>query len=129
MKKDPLECGKRLQLPVYSLAVRNILKNPINIKACYWFISSKGNFERREVELSAIETKFIEDLEIIVTGIEEGLYPANPGKDEKENCRFCDYERICSTDRDLMWKRKDSAPELRSYLKLINNQPDKEETE
>ena len=129
MKKDPLECGKRLQLPVYSLAVRNILNNPVNIKACYWFISSKGNFERREVELSAVEEKFIEDLEIIVSGIEGGLYPANPGKDEKENCRFCDYERICATDRDLMWKRKDSAPELRAYLKLINNQPDEEETE
>jgi ATP-dependent helicase/DNAse subunit B len=129
MKKNPLDHGKHLQLPVYSMAVRGSLEKPANIRACYWFISTKGNFERREVELSSVEAKFIDDLQIIASDIENGVYPANPGKEEKENCGYCDFERICAADRDLMWRRKAGAPELKSYLRLIDDEPDEEESE
>jgi CRISPR/Cas system-associated exonuclease Cas4 (RecB family) len=126
MKKDPLENGKRLQLPVYGLAIRNSLGIPVEINACYWFISTKGNFERREVILSAIEKKFAETVATIVIGIEKGLFPAYPGKNGNENCTYCDFDRICAADRDLMWERKAKAPELAAYIKLINIDSDKE---
>jgi ATP-dependent helicase/nuclease subunit B len=122
MKKDPLECGRRLQLPVYGLAIRESLCPQAEITACYWFISTKGNFERRDVLLSAVEKQFKVSVELIAAGIEKGLFPANPGQDGKDNCRYCDFDRICLPDRDLMWERKSTATELGLYLKLISNQ-------
>jgi ATP-dependent helicase/nuclease subunit B len=120
MKNDPLEAGKRLQLPVYAMAARNSFNKTADITAAYWFISTKGNFEKREVPLSEVETRFLEIIGLVVKGIEGCLFPANP--DEGDGCRNCDYARICSSDRDIIWERKSKAPELRPYLELIGGQ-------
>jgi ATP-dependent helicase/nuclease subunit B len=122
MKKDPLECGRRLQLPVYGLAIRQSLETQAEITACYWFISNKGNFERREVLLSAVEKEFLEKVELIAAGIQKGLFIANPGDNGSDNCRYCDFDRICPPDRDLIWERKSAVPELERYRKLNNSQ-------
>ena len=63
---------------------------------------------------------------MIAAGIEKGIFPANPGDSGKDNCRNCDFERVCAADRDLMWERKASAPELELYLKLIKSRSSEE---
>jgi len=129
MKKTPLDGGRRLQLPVYAMAVRQGFGAQSEITACYWFVSTKGKFERREITLSAVEKPFIETVQLIAAGIEGGLFPSNPGKDGKENCRYCDFDRICSPDRDLMWEKKSAAPELERYVNLVNCEPAEEDNE
>jgi ATP-dependent helicase/DNAse subunit B len=83
----------------------------------------------REVSLTAVENKFRETVKTIASGIERGLFPANPGSNGKDNCLFCDFKRICHADRNLMWERKSGAPELELYLKLINDESTEEDAE
>jgi ATP-dependent helicase/DNAse subunit B len=126
MKKDPLECGRRLQLPVYGMAVRQSLNTRVEITACYWFVSTKGNFDRHELELSSTEERFKKTVELIVTGIESGIFPAYPGETGKDNCKSCNFKRICTADRDSLWERKSGAGELTLYRRLLDRQPSEE---
>lgn len=120
MNKDPLGAGKHLQLPVYALAADEALDHPGNITALYWFASTRGKFERKAVTLADCEKAFFRFVELIASGIGQGLFPANPGTIDgrNENCTYCDFDRICPAGRDLLWERKSSAPELKPYLDL-----------
>ena len=120
MDKDPLGDGQHLQLPVYALAVSNAIGGSAEVVALYWFATARGNFEMKIVPLAEVETRFQEMIKIIASGIEQGLFPANPGSpdNQTENCRYCDFDRICPANRDLLWERKSQNPELATYLRL-----------
>ena len=92
------------------------------VAAYYWFVTERQNYERKgyTVDETTLE-RFREVLGVIVSGIENGLFPARPGQsrqDTYENCQICPYDRICPRDRLRSWERKSSSPELRSYLDL-----------
>jgi len=129
MNKDPLGGGRHLQLPVYALAASNALGKPAEVIALYWFATAKGKFEKKIVSLSEVETRFQKMVEIIASGIEQGLFPANPGStdNQAENCQYCDFDRICPANRDLLWERKSQSPELATYLKLGKLEPEQED--
>jgi len=57
---------------------------------------------------------------LIVSGIEGGIFPANPGSGGEgyNNCAYCDYRRICPTDVDIAWERKSQNPELAAYVSM-----------
>ncbi len=60
-------------------------------------------------------------LEVMVDGIENGIFPGRPGKadrDSFENCRYCDFDAVCPRQRDREWDRVRSAPELGAYVAL-----------
>lgn len=120
MKKDPLDAGRHLQLPVYSLAAREHFKSRGEVQAMYWFISAKGGFETMPVALADVEGKLKDIVETIVTGIGAGSFPANPGEggEDYNNCRYCDYKRVCPADVELSWERKSAAPLLAGYLRM-----------
>ena len=100
--EDPLAGGKRLQLPVYLAAARDAEE----VRAVYWFITQKGGFEFVRYDPSpGQEAAFERTLNAIVTGIRAGSFPAVSGEDDEfygkfKNCRYCDYDRICSRRRD-----------------------------
>jgi hypothetical protein len=110
---DPLAGGKKLQLPVYSAAA----PDAEGIHALYWFITQKGGFKRIEYAPSPEQQEaFPRTLKAILTGIRAGSFPAVPGEDNEyygkfENCKYCDYDRICSRRRDLEMasKQEDEA--------------------
>ncbi|MDE2899904.1 MAG: PD-(D/E)XK nuclease family protein [Chloroflexota bacterium] len=122
MKDDPLLAGKKLQLPIYALAVRETLLPDAKLRAEYWFVSSGGSAEHYAVDLDAVETKFRETVEVIATGVRGGVFPAVPGPagqgGEAENCRFCDFKRVCPTNRQALWERKRESPEAAAYTRL-----------
>ncbi len=120
MNKDPLGDGQHLQLPVYALAVNNAMGGSADVVALYWFATARGNFEMKTVPLAEVEARFQEMIETIASGIEQGLFPANPGSSDNqtENCRYCDFDRVCPANRDLLWERKSQNPELAAYLRL-----------
>ena len=121
MKDDPLVAGKRLQLPVYAMAVRETLLPDAALRAEYWFISANGGYTRVPVTLDAIEVQFRDTVQAIVEGVRGGVFPANPGPPGfggPENCRHCDFQRICPTNKLALWERKGDAPQAAAYKTL-----------
>jgi ATP-dependent helicase/nuclease subunit B len=123
MKDDPLGQGKHLQLPVYAHAVQTALVPDATVEAEYWFVSSKGKFDRRTVPLNEVEKEFKSTVQTIVAGIREGVFPANPGgpgRDGPAHCTYCDFNRLCPTDRVSQWARKQDSTEAALYMKLTH---------
>ncbi|MDP2950116.1 MAG: exodeoxyribonuclease V subunit gamma [Chloroflexota bacterium] len=122
MKDDPLGQGTHLQLPVYALAARTALIPEAAVEAEYWFISSRGKFERKTVPLAEVEGAFKTTVQAIVAGIRGGVFPANPGPpglDGPANCSFCDFTRLCPANRKALWERKQASTEAALYMSLV----------
>ena len=152
MDDDPLAQGARLQLPVYALAARSVLPlpgggqsgsgggasgddggPPPEIQAAYWFVSARGEFRRKEFALnSETQGRFSEVVGQIVGGIRQGVFPANPGpagRDGPQNCRFCDFQRVCPADKRRLWERKQNSPQAAPYLDLAQPNADGDDDE
>lgn len=125
MDRDPIQMGRRLQLPVYGLAARRLLGEDVNIHVAYWFVSEKGNFKTRPARKAPLLEKmlgpFDDAVGTIADGINSGLFPANPGPNG-ENCRFCDFKRLCPTRRERSWRRKRRDRRLAPYLALTEGE-------
>ena len=127
MRDDPLDRGHRLQLPIYALAARLRYPGAREIRAAYWFISTRSNFDLKDVALQDVEERFTEVAAMIVSGIRRGVVPAHPGKAGNrgpENCTFCDFDRICPSNRERLWERKRSAPGMGPYTALLDSGED-----
>ena len=121
MKDDPLMAGKRLQLPVYALAVRETLLPEAALRAEYWFTSANGGYTRVPVTFDAIDAQFRNTVQAIAEGIRGGVFPANPGPSVfggPENCRYCDFQRICPTNKLALWAQKGDSPQAAVYKTL-----------
>ncbi|MGE0880338.1 MAG: PD-(D/E)XK nuclease family protein [Acidimicrobiia bacterium] len=120
--------GRRLQLPIYALAARDLRPDADAVEARYWYVSSRGNWEERAVQL---DDDTLDDLSravsIVVDGIEAGRFPARPGERDRDsyvNCRYCPFDRLCAADRDREWERVRSAPGLQAYARLAEGDLD-----
>ncbi len=105
---DPLKGGTKLQLPIYL----SIVGDTEEATALYWFITQRGGFERRPYEADGSDSRFPSTLEAIVEGIRSGSFPAVSEEENEyfnrfENCRFCEFDRICSRRRDLEFAAKE----------------------
>lgn len=122
LRKDPVNGGRVLQLPIYALAARECLGFG-EAAAYYWFVGEEAGYRRigYTVDDKALE-RFREAAGVIIDGIDSGVFPANPGKPSGEgghaNCRICPYDRICPIDRRRVWERKRQSPELRRYVEM-----------
>jgi RecB family exonuclease len=117
--EDPVVAGTKVQLAVYSNAVRRFLetagKKAGQVTASYWFISTKGKFARIEVsDPAAADQRLAEIMSVVNQGLVAGAFPQVPGEDQGgmprrpafSNCVFCDYNRVCPTGRDQIFERK-----------------------
>jgi len=100
--EDPLNGGRQLQLAIYSAALG--AGQPVNVTGRYWFISQRGEFATREYPHSPENAQRLESVvRAIASGVEQGSFPAVPGDESPfggfENCRYCDFDRICSRRR------------------------------
>ena len=115
---DPTAGGRRLQLPVYATAVAG--RHPeAAISAEYWFVTDAAQgYPRVSVELDdATRQRFLDVLTHIADAIDDGVFPANPGADQLdtwENCRYCDFDRVCPARRsEAFERRRDDAAMVR----------------
>ena len=127
IEDDPVDRGRLLQLPIYALAARQLVPEARSVAAYYWFVSPRARIELLGGEFDeAAEARFRDVLATIVRGIEQGLFPARPGKDAwipgggetYESCRFCDYNRVCPTGRAERWDRVRLHGSLARYVDL-----------
>jgi len=130
MDKDPLDAGRRLQLPLYSLAAKRAFDAVEEAQGSYWFVSASSNFDRKFIDLAQVEDRFNEVIEGISTGIQTGLFPANPGPPGlfgPENCSYCDFARICPSAKSGLWDRKKDDVRLASYIGLSGPSAEQED--
>jgi len=126
---DPLVRGKKLQLPVYALAVRQSVEGAesARIEAKYWFVNEQEGFRQIGYALDeAHERRFVEVLNVITASVEAGQFPQTPSKKSGDqnstpsNCKYCAFDRLCpSADRRERWEQTLARPELAALAALI----------
>lgn len=122
-KKDPVRGGQSLQLGVYAEAVMQHY-GASSAQAYYWYISSKGNFKHAGYPWTPDhQDRFGDAVDTIVSGIENGDFPPNPGEYQSfrgdfTNCVFCAFTQLCPKDRDEELASAIEAGELVKYLAL-----------
>jgi RecB family exonuclease len=118
---DPVTSGMHLQLPIYAAAIRQLLSID-EVDAYYWF-TRDGRDPMGTRFGAAADTRVHEVLDTIVSGIEGGLFPAFPGGwnnffNTHENCRHCDFDRLCTRERGAHWEAKQADPLAEAFLTL-----------
>jgi RecB family exonuclease len=113
---DPFAGGTRLQLPVYVLAAAGAEQ----VQALYWFVSRRGEFQQMTYEETPENrARFEATLAAILSAQRAGSFPAVPGDEDEfyggfANCRYCDYDRLCSRRRNYelvaKWDHPGIAP-------------------
>lgn len=126
--KDVTAAGTKLQLPIYARVADEILENRAEISAAYWFVFQNGGTRLRpKIPVTLEETlpKFEDVLSTIVGGISDGAFPARPGnrssyqnKASWDNCRYCAYSDVCTSNRLVAWDRKKTSAELADYVAM-----------
>lgn len=117
---DPLKGGTKLQLPVYSLAASDAEV----VRALYWFIGRRGDFTRIPYDSTpANRERFEETLEAILSGMRAGSFPAVPGDFNDfygvyDNCRFCEFTRLCSRFREEEFQNKQDDQDVLAWLNV-----------
>ena len=133
LKDDPVKRGTKLQLPLYSMAVADKYPNA-SVSAAYWFVRESGSDELQPSPENyagdRAELALKEAVETIVEGIDSGVFPAHPGDPSAwgggppsfENCKFCEYNRICPKSKARLWEsKKTSNPVLDNYRRLAED--------
>jgi ATP-dependent helicase/DNAse subunit B len=117
---DPVLNGRKLQLPLYGLAARSrIGDGPVRV--AYWFVSDKGNFTPIAYQLDQpVLDRFGEVVSVLVDGIDAGMFPARPGKNDS-NCTYCSFQAMCPGNRQDAWARVRRAPGLEDYVALAED--------
>jgi len=115
--------GRYLQLLVYAAAARAAYGD-VPVESYYWFVGERDELRMRGgVVDDAAETRLREVLGVLVDGIGGGKFPARPGQENYfrgfDNCRWCPYDRVCSTDRAEQWQRVRGHRDLTAYRELV----------
>src|SRR5262249_12626075 len=120
---DPVAAGTRLQLPLYAEAASQRFEAE-RAEAYYWFVSNRGKFRPVGYELTEERrSRFHEVLETIVDGVEAGSFPLNPGPESTffgsfEQCRRCDFDRVCPVDRLVQADAKAESEKVAGFRSL-----------
>lgn len=116
-KGDPLVGGAKLQLAAYLAAARAADGD----RAIYWFVTRKGDYKQLAFDWTPENRQLFQNtVAAIIAGIQAGAFPAVPGDENDryrtfKNCRYCDFDRICSRRRDDEFAAKESDPALRPW--------------
>jgi RecB family exonuclease len=117
---DPVSGGAHLQLPIYAAAISQRFGID-DVDSYYWFTRQVGN--PVGARFDADDARVRDVLDTIVSGIEGGVFPAYPGGwnnyfNTFENCRYCDFDRLCPRDRGAHWDAKQDDPATESFVAL-----------
>lgn len=116
MADNPLNDGRRLQLPLYARAVAERLNRPGERTGLYWL--TKANEIKEMVLDEDLESDLEDAVGAALDGIGDGVFPGVPGEVvgwprlSFKNCKYCDFDRICPTDRQSEWERVQSDTAL-----------------
>jgi ATP-dependent helicase/nuclease subunit B len=120
---DPVVAGTKLQLPVYAYAARAVLgDDSLPVEASYWFVR-KDRGKRIPVHLTPqVEQRYADTLDVIVSSIAAGLFPAKAPEIADfawVQCPYCNPDGIGHSDARARWDRKRHAPDLARLVGLV----------
>lgn len=123
---DPVLGGSKMQLPVYVHAARQVLERPdAEVEAAYWFV--RRDKQRIALPLTPkVEQRYAQAVEILVTAIRDGLFPARPPESDNPvftPCSFCDPDGLGTGAARARWLQKKSDPRLAELITLIEPLP------
>jgi ATP-dependent helicase/DNAse subunit B len=112
-----IDRGVRLQLALYAMAVSQFFDaNPASVRgAIKPLVTSDTNATRFAFELSEKEAELRETLNLFVSSIIDGVFPAFPADDDADfnACKYCPVNHSCRTRHDFAEK----------YLITRHNEP------
>ena len=130
LEEDPVVGGRYLQLPIYAVAVRQLLEAGVEhvVRSAYWYITERGRFAFNEVLWDEEKNaRFQSAVNLIIDNIKQGRFPANPGDDDRRargaHCEYCSFDDICPADRRRHWERVRLDPQLAEYVELSEAKP------
>ena len=98
--------GKVLQPVLYSLAAEHVLERDV-VSGRLFYCTQRGGYSTVAVPFDERSRGAARRLLDTVDGaLEDGFLPAAPAKDE---CRYCDYRRVCGPYEELRVQRKDAT--------------------
>lgn len=121
----PDDNGVHLQLPIYALAARAAFADHDGtaVQSSYRFVNK--NAKKSEIGYVVDEdvlALFSADVEIIVDGIEQGLFPHRPLATTRQGftpCPYCDPDGMGVVELARDWDRKQTADVLTAYRRLL----------
>ncbi|TWD73092.1 PD-(D/E)XK nuclease superfamily protein [Kribbella amoyensis] len=123
IESDPVAAGTKLQLPVYAHAARARLgEEGTPVEAAYWFVRKGGR--RIPVPLTeAVAARYEETLDVIVTSIAAGYFPAKAPEVPDflwVQCPYCNPDGIGHSEVRARWDRKRFDPTVERLVRLID---------
>jgi hypothetical protein len=119
---NPHVGGTRLQPYLYARAAARDFPTDQPVWAGYWFVSAKGKFEQKGYAVTPEVAGRVEAaLDVIVSGIGNGLFPAKPSAQPPwgyVDCDYCRPDGLSGADRRRQWEAKRHDPRLRPYFAL-----------
>lgn len=113
-----MDRGRKLQLVLYALAARQRHGQPdTHVDSCCWFVEMGSHHRGAEVD-SAGERRLLEVVDVMVSGIRGGVYPAHPGDEGFfgwDSCGYCAYDRVCPAARGEQWQRLREDENVKPY--------------
>jgi len=123
---DIVDRGRMLQLPLYALASRTRFGSAETpVEGYFSLVERRGIEVGAEIDDAAVE-RLTHALEVSVSGIRSGVYPANPGQLEDsrgwESCRHCAFDRVCPDTRGEQWRAAREDPAVSEYRRLASTE-------
>lgn len=138
IETDALGRGRHLQLPIYAKAATQRFASARSdvqvadghpssrLRAEYRFVSSEAGFGVVRVELTdMLDAALVEVLDILVSTIDSGCFPPNPGKLERfgyANCSWCDFDGVCPSERAELWAHAKTDGAMSGYVGLVGEE-------
>ena len=122
LEDDPVLRGTKIQLAIYALAAERAFPGrPVH--ADYWHTAQPAGKELRGFDLDEARPRAREVLSTIAGGVAAGTFPAYPGKENPffnsfEECGFCDFDHLCSPDRERVFDAKRDDPAVATFVEL-----------
>jgi len=121
-KDDQVDGGRALQLPLYLLAAGELLdRSPETGVGQYFYATRRGDFKRSVFHGETLPPGGADVpglLHSLLEGIRGGDFHAEP-----DDCKYCDFDRLCDSSRKLIRKRKESDPRALAFAELKEHHP------
>ncbi len=122
LEDDPVLQGTKIQLAIYALAAEQAFPGR-PVRADYWHTAQPAGKELRGFEIADAAPAAREVLTTVAGAVAAGTFPAYPGKENPffnsfEECGFCDFDHLCSPDRERAFDAKRKDPTIEQFVQL-----------
>jgi hypothetical protein len=122
---NPDAQGQLLQLAVYGQAARLLHGTPETpVRAEYWFVSSRGRFERIGYSVTpAVLAHIGETLQAMVNGIEAGVFPPYPtaqSTSPRVECPYCDPDGMGVAELRRQYEHKQADDAMDAFVSFAH---------